>query len=1083
MTQKTGKPATLQVVKASAGSGKTFRLAVEYIKLLIENPYNYRHILAVTFTNKATAEMQQRIVEQLYGIANGLTDSESYVEAVLAEPLRDEKSGRVLRRTEPDDVAFVRRRADEALQMMVADWGRVRVETIDSFFYSIVMELARELDLSPSLQLELEQDMVLSEAVDALIDSLAADINKKLLETVLEVIGEQIENDKDWKIDRELRKFSKQLFKEDFRQAITKNSEQMTESDYLTASVERYQHAEKLLRQRLMNEVKAISDEFFDVCTRHGLDGDNSPVSYATTIFNFVRNLGSKNPEDVGKRIQDKLTDSAEWLKKGKSTPQRIEVIKDKLMPLLQRAVQWVGDTTPLRDTLNGISKHINELRLLGEVEWRMRQINTKTGRFLLADTSHFLNRIIDRSDIPFVYERMGGSQIRYIMIDEFQDTSTLQWLNFTPLLSNSLASGNRCLLVGDVKQSIYRWRNSDWGILNGMEENPEFRGQTDVQKLDTNWRSSETVVKFNNTFFPKASEKLQSLYKEKMNRESEELGKAYTDMHQQVSDKHKGEGYVEISLRKPEDGVNKDEYAPKEAERVANRVKELLQQGVQPSDIAILVRRKYHAQLICSTCNRLLPDLKMVSAEAYQLDASEAVRLLIGAMRVVGNPSDRVARVELAYRYQVTMLPKDTDAAVLNDIFTCSWQELNQRLPQPFVTQMNRLTMLPLYELAERLFDMFSLKRFDGEAAYLFTFFDKLTEWTDTTANTLTAFLTYWDETLHTKTIPNAESEGVQVMTIHKSKGLEFHTVIVPFCEWRLDGRNDNLLWCPPTEEPFTELPLVPLEYSDLGKSILTDAYADELLKNYVDNLNLLYVAFTRARQNLIVMSGKAGKDSLVSFLLTEAVGTEYTEGTLVPSQTRRQTQTENVLQRAPEPMMVTLTSNSAMPAFRQSNKSRQFVAQADNEADDPNTYLQQGQLFHYLLSQINSPDEAEQALRQMQQEGLFPSDEVRNEVERMVELAFQTEGAREWFDPHWEAMNECSILTTDKEGTMQECRPDRVITDGTRTIVIDYKTGKPSSDHAKQVCRYVDLLTQMGYTNVEGYLWYIRQQNIVKI
>lgn len=1050
----------LQVYRASAGSGKTFRLAVEYIKLLVENPYNYRHILAVTFTNKATAEMQQRVVSQLYGIAHGLTDSAAYMQAVQSNSAWSED--------------FIRQQADMALRLMTEDRTRMHIETIDSFFQSVVSELARELNLSPNLIVETSDDDVLAEAVTSLIDDLTDAGQQPLLDAVMAFVNERIDEGQSWHIESDLRTFGKNIFKETYREKKGGAKE-----DTLREAVEKFRKEYAVMR----NAIAQIGNDFKTICTNNGLDEDS--LKHYKVLMKFFGTLATGDAPQVNPTIQKKSeSEPKDWVKQ----PTAESVVALQLKPLLQKALAWMEKERKKWRTMKAVRTHLHQLVLIGAVDRKVRQLNDEAGRFLLADTAHFLHGLLKEEDVPFVYERMGGSIIRYIMIDEFQDTSGLQWLNFVPLLQNSLSQGDNCLLVGDVKQSIYRWRNSDWSILNGMENNKEVGTYVKVDPMKMNRRSGEVVVNFAGQFFEQAVRTVCQMYQEKTGKPCDEIDKAYFDVVQEPDDKHKGEGYVSIELVDTE-GLKSAESAEQQIEQLAHRIETLLTQGIAQNDIAILVRYTRHIRLICETFGKRLPHVRMVSDEAYRLEASTAVGIIIDAMQLLCTPNDRFAKVQLAYHYQTLMAEVEGTTAVdPHDILHANHEELDACLPQPFIERMDNLVLLPIYELAEQLYGLFGLERLQGQSAYIFTFLDELAAWLDTTAGGLAELITYWAESMHTKCIPNAAAEGIRIMTIHKSKGLEFPTVIVPFCEWELDGRADNLLWCelPTDAEPLSALKLAAVKYSKMRDTYFDQDYAQELLKNYVDNLNLLYVAFTRAKQNLIVMAGEPAKTGKVSALLSTIEMKEY--GTLVVSKKKKEEDTENVLLRTPQAVEVQFRQSDSNIEFRQSNNSKKFIAQTDEpddaaETDDADMYLNEGLLFHYLLSLIHHPDDVEQAIRQMEQEGLFTSARYRDDVCRLVQRTFQHTKAREWFAPHWQVLNEHAILFTDKTGKVIDRRPDRVITDGTRTIVIDYKTGRQSKEHEGQVQRYMNLLVQMGYPNIEGYLWYIRRQDIVPV
>jgi len=463
--------------------------------------------------------------------------------------------------------------------------------------------------------------------------------------------------------------------------------------------------------------------------------------------------------------------------------------------------------------------------------------MNEEANRFLLSDTQQLLHDVIDGSDAPFVFEKIG-SQLEHIMIDEFQDTSTVQWQNFKLLLHETLShrSGSG-LIVGDVKQSIYRWRSGDWRLLAGIQEEFATTGEpVSIKKLGTNYRSEPRIIKFNNAFFAEAA--------------SQEGVNAYDDVNQYWPSAKAITGHVEVML------LPSDDYTQHMLENVVDCITRLLEAGAKPREIAILVRSNSHIPLLANHLLATFPDIDVVSDEAFRLDASPAVQLIIAALRYIIRRNDVIARAFLAK--------------------TASGQ-LDGPLPEAFAGHLEELSRLPLYELTEQIYSIFSDKTkatqtasasslpftLSSHSAYLCAFYDKVAEYASESSGGISDFLRYWDETLCSTTIQSPEMNGIRIISIHKSKGLEFPHVIIPFCDWRME--HNDILWCQPEEAPFNKLPLVPIDYSAKGMkgTVYETAYNEEHQQTLVDNLNLLYVAFTRASCNLFVLGRRNGKTS----------------------------------------------------------------------------------------------------------------------------------------------------------------------------------------------------------------------------
>ena len=1062
----------LKIYKASAGSGKTFTLAVEYIKLLVQNPMCYQNILAVTFTNKATTEMKMRILSQLYGIGHSLKSSDAY----LAKIKEDESIGRLGLSDEE-----IRRRALTALEGMMHDYSRFRIETIDSFFQSLVRELARELHLTNNLRIDLDKDEVLATAVKELMNSLPTD--KSLLRSVLSVVEEKMDDSGGWNIVKDVTDFGQEIFNERFLENKNVNG-----GITKTANVEAFRRHLRALQEQTLQQLKELGGEFVQIYGERGMD-ESYFFKGKSGVVSFLQKTAEGMLPNVTPTVEKYLTDASVW--PSKDHPEILGLAEKTFLPLLREVVG-------LRRLLNSIDtarKHLGQLTLLNAIDGEVRTLNADENRFLLADTAYMLWQLVKGQDIPFIYER-SGVRFTHIMIDEFQDTSALQWKNFIPLLLNSMATSSVCLIVGDVKQSIYRWRNSDWGILKDLEHNTVLNPYVETPPMRTNYRSARGIVDFNNQLFTRAAQSLQALYAQNTGKASTDIADAYKDVVQEWVPKNDGRGFVQVEF------LQKGKDAPSQEDRIVETVKLLREQGVKVQDMCILVRQKNHIPAISAAFALQMPEVNIVSDEAFRLDSSPAVNFIILALRLVADPQNRYLLSTLTYEYRAHVLNERTFDDI-NNTFLLSDDELRALLPEEFRANEATLPTLPLYELAERIYDMFTLQSLDGQDAYLFSFFDKMATFLADRPSDLDAFLCYWDESLSETTIPVGEVDGIRILSIHKSKGLEFHTVIVPHCEWTFTMGHNTMVWVKPTAAPFDKIDLLPIDIDKTSRdSCFSEDYAEEKLKNYVDNLNLLYVAFTRAVENLIVLAEKkesktsSGEnvskllhDSLPPMEMNEETDTSeiHTNGSIVPSQTPDSQpptlDSQNVLTVTPQSQPTHFVTQKMEAQFRQSNLATQFAKQDDNDDDSRRRYLNEGVLFHQLLSMIRTPDDLPAAIQRMDFEGFFDNAQYREEVMQLVRRAFSETEASRWFAPHWQVINECSILYRDDAGIVRQRRPDRVVTNGTETIVIDYKTGRQDEAHVEQVRFYMQKLQEMNYPNVSGYVWYIRRGDIVKI
>ena len=1067
---------TLTVYKASAGSGKTFTLAVEYITRLLASGASteFHHTLAVTFTNKATAEMKDRIIQQLYALAHNLPEGKAYYEAV-----RDKLISQGVELPEKR----LRERAAKVLSAILHDFNFFRVETIDSFFQSILRNLAHELGLTANLEVELNTEEVISRAVDRIIDTLQ--YNPGIQQWVLNYVAERIENNEKWDITRSVKSFAKCIFEESFQNRNTQQRQILNDEQAISSFRKRMYDIEADARDAIMTEAKALDAQLQNGILNY--DRISNGKNYRTALRDIMQFAYDRSKTTLPSAAADPvkiLKGAAD--KKDEELLAEARTLSDKIGHLLKTYQDNIWQINSAKLAL----KHLSPLRLLGSIEETADNICKENNQFLLNRTPILLGKLVENSDAPFVFEKMG-TQLHHVMIDEFQDTSLLQWQNFRALLLENQATGGHDLVVGDVKQSIYRWRNGDWSVLHGIEQQMSSM-RPNVIPLDTNYRSHEQVIAFNNSFFPQAAALLDTLSPDARFK----IKDIYADVEQKCRKKG-GKGFVRVRLYEKSGLKKPDNYEERFVTDMIGQIRLLMEKGVQLSDMAILVRKRRMGTELIERFHRLAPDIRLVSDESFLLSSSVAVQMIVNALRVLADPqeTDPVPIHYLTKHYLTDVLGSPATPHHFAPAGT------EQCLPDEFMKRKAELSTLPLYVLCEELYRIFSLSHIPGQSAYLFAFYDQLQHYLRNHPSDLRSFLSAWDEKLANEPIPSGKIPGLQIMTIHQSKGLQFHTVLLPYTEWEIEkDQTEERLWCEPSDSPYNGLGLLPINIrnkKDVSESIFSPWYEEEHLQKRVDALNTLYVAFTRAECNMLIW-GLASKSatltttSLSGDLLRlgldmDKEGDEYSfaMGEPMAEEQKDAAKGDNRMTPLADDLHTAYSSYRPHLDFMQSNESSRFIRAVGEDSLQEQDYIELGKILHYVLSQIEHLDDVDAVLNRCQNQGLITDPSQRKSIIRRIQHGMQEELVRSWFSAENKVYNECSIVSMDPQtGEPEVKRPDRVVISGTTITVIDFKCGKPWSEHIEQVQTYMLLMSRMyPQMEVRGFLWYIYSGEIKKV
>ena len=1092
----------MNVCRASAGTGKTFTLAAYYVGLLLSGE-SYRNILAVTFTNKATAEMKERILGYLYGIATG-TGDEAFLKKALeltmthpdppyeCTPKIKDFSGT------PQGRESVRARAEQCFREMLLDYDNVQVSTIDSFLQTLLAGMAKMLGKAAGFRVELNLKQVITKAVDRL---LTTDMSPALQQIMGDYLQEQLRQEGRWDIRQTLINLALDLYNEQVQMLVSDGKVELDEKTISAykRSLDRWAQLPEM--QNLQNMVAQAKN-------------DNEALA--------------KPDKDVGKAIMrierslagDKTLPSKDWFRW--LTENKLAKTTDPLLLSINEQAARCGKI--YRECMLTRSC-LNDMRLMKSLLQEIETCLQDENRMLLAKTANTLRNALKEGDADFVLEK-AGIRYKHIMIDEFQDTSTLQWQVFRPLIADVLAGeGHTLLIVGDIKQSIYRWRNGDWHIMAelGTESDPfQAYYNKDFAPLVKNFRSRRNVVQFNLQTMMRvcelndANRRVKALYDEGYKTlpipplkggeiespfKGDLEGLNLSDFYNTKNDG----GFVRLRVY-PQCRASKKETASLaeqtlQKERVQQdiltdmfaTIRQLLDKGERASDIMILVRKNDIAQQVVDFYNTQVDwheQVRIVSADSFHIDQSQSVQMIINAL-LATDPAQNIAR-----RYVDLHLPENHPAKT----------NLQERLAAT--------NDLPLYEQVQAIVRLLLCDEqgmfLGDDLAYVNCFMDKLMNYVATEGANRQAFLQYWADMMHTDSISAPDTNAMRIMTVHSSKGLESKTLFIPFCNWAVvDNTKHPNLWCEACVEPqgnVKRLKQVPVPWKQAMEG--TDyeaAYIAEAEAQRVDNLNLLYVALTRAADNLYlytdypVQKTEVEIDHHVGTLLMNAYGlkeaaleafenysdetqpcfVEYTLGEEPYIHRPKQEQKADLFSfRCAEELPAAMQSNDDQVRFRQSQESMLYGLFGEEKAEQMIAHINIGSLCHDILAHIETREEQQAVVDQYMQRGVIESEEQRREVESLLNRAWENPRMCEWFDGSWDLLREQAMMVNGEEK-----RPDRVMLKGDKAIVLDYKFGAPNPKYHRQVQEYMEVMRLLGYREVEGYLWYAQQAELERI
>lgn len=1087
----------LTIYNASAGSGKTYTLALEYLKIVLQQPQGalYRQVLAITFTNKATREMKQRILKNLDELARNNAD------AALVSQLGEALGV---------DAAELASRARQVLNRILQDYSAFSVSTIDSFYQQVLRSFAREQGLGADFGLQLQASIVLGKAADNLIAKANTGDYRQLTNWLTAFIENRLDEGKNHHIKDQIIALGQELFRES-------NDTMAFALAQGTDLLDRIQAALKIRAEVSGGQLRQSYNAFLQALDQHGLpleacnhsisgflrklaDGPAAPSATALNILRSPDMLFKKPYQLTGRGFHEAGAFAT------------YEAMMEANSNALTAAV-----------TLQQFNEFFYAAGLLANLQQEIKQVLKDENLFLLADTNKFLQTIIGQQTSPLLYEKLG-QKFEHFFIDEFQDTSVFQWQNFHPLIVNALGEGASSLIVGDTKQSIYRFRNGDWRLMAWRVPEDEDLGPYIQRKnLQTNWRSAKAVIDFNNAIF----EHLPGLYDQRarqllddcQNQLSPEEDEAirelfdrqhqvYETAHQETSPRGAGlPGYVSLEIF--EKKKDKNEAREIILSRCIEYIEQLHDAGFTGSDVAILVRNHSEAGMVINAIfqhshsaeARKEVNYRVVSQESLKLASSAAVNAIIFSLYYLHDSRNTLAaasvlaalaklKVKAANPDEVAMLTQDI--APFDQI--CDEEKVRELLPGELFDNRRFLSQLSLYELTERLIQLYDLNQWPEESAFLTGLLNLVHEYEKQALPLIAGFLDFWEsDGKNRKVAPGEGLDAIQVHTIHASKGLEFKAVLLPFASWDLNrtasGQFIDIIWADAGKvSPELDGNRFPIKFSSaLGNSFYAFEYMREVASRLQDSLNLFYVALTRAEQVLVVMSQLEDENN-ISRLLAHlapnlpmlAQDDEAPEGMSVyrigelPSRHGRREGAEVM-------GLDGQLSHDWNRHIKIRSRARFFTFDEEGIHQQTSAAINLGEVVHEALANSRNLPQAMTQLENMLQHGLLTAHEMEG-VKAQVHQFFAMPQVQEWYGPNYQAVAEKEMATL-VDGQVKFWRPDLVLLAADHAVVVDFKTGSHHEKYIEQVTNYKKLIAEASGLPVKGYLLFLKSAQLLEV
>ena len=1023
--------ATFKVFNASAGSGKTFNLVKSYLKLLFktENIFGFRNILAMTFTNKAVGEMKERILKKLKDFSEEtvLDGNDAMFNALCLEL-----------NLQPE---YVNKKAKTLLSTIMHNYAAFDISTIDGFNHRLIRTFAYDLKLPINFEVELDTEALLNEAVDSLIAKAGTD--KKLTKILIDFAIEKADDDKSWDISNDLNKIAKKLTNENDIPHLKEALKDKTLDDF------------ESLKSSLIKQIKSTENQIIDNAKSILTTFENNGLTKADfsrgTLFNHFEKASLLQTNGLyNNQLESNIEENKVYTTKLDANKKDII---DSLLPEIGLTYKTIKAAVYNLTFLKAIYKNVTPLSVLNAINTELQLIKDNENKLLISEFNTLISNQLKDQPTPFIYERIG-EKFRHYFIDEFQDTSEMQWNNLIPLIENSLTAENlkgekgSTMIVGDAKQAIYRWRGGKAEqFIDLTEDKNPFPVNKKLIELEENYRSHKNIVNFNNSFFK---------YISNTSFRNEHYANLYKKANQNPTIKE--EGYVSfqfLDLKESED--DKETLYAKET---YNTLKKCLDNGYDLKDICVLVRKKKEGIAVANYLSE--NDIKIMSSETMLIDNSESVQLINNILRLLVNPNNFEVRINVLHYLASTFNVEDKHTFFnqnlkLNiDTFFGSFKQFGIDFNTTEIAQLS------LYDSVEDIARQFNLLQTSD--AFVQFYLDLVLEFSQKHITGISGFLDYYDNKKDSLSIVSPNNQNaVQIMTIHKSKGLEFPVVIFPFADLDIYREIDPQEWFPIDKTLFNGFSKTLINFnSDVENfgEIGQDIYNKHKAEQELDNINLLYVALTRPVEQLYVISKidnnlnelNSYSKLFQSYLQTEQLWSDNQTFYEFGNSKREIIPVEKSLDTS---------SNKNIISVNKKEHNIKIITKSGYLWDTNQQHaIEKGNIIHDIMSKIYTKDDIDFAINLALDNGFINDDQVEGITKNINDIVNQKD-LKEFFTDQYTIYNERDILTS----TGQMIRPDRLAIKDNQASIIDYKTGLPNPKYEQQLEIYATHLKEMGY------------------